>query len=129
MREPAAVRLAGHPRGVLLRPPFRVEITRAAAAQDNRLAVEVVNFWPNRIIGDRSLPPETRLTRTNIRRLTRNTPLMKSGLIGPVRILAPAGNAQLGPPRRRSVPSSGQNGEGRPHSRSSDDENLRTGQL
>jgi len=52
------------------------------------LEIEVVNFWPNRIIGDESLPPPKRLTRTNIRKLTKDTPLMPSGLLGPVRLLA-----------------------------------------
>jgi hypothetical protein len=54
----------------------------------NQLEIEVVNFWPNRIIGDESLPIERRLTRTNIRKLTRQTPLMDSGLLGPVRLMA-----------------------------------------
>ena len=54
----------------------------------NSLEVEVVNFWPNRIIGDQSLEPEKRFTRTNIRKLTKDTPLMDSGLLGPVRVLA-----------------------------------------
>ncbi len=52
------------------------------------LEIEVVNFWPNRIIGDQFLPPEKRLTRTNIRKLTKDTPLMESGLLGPVSLLA-----------------------------------------
>jgi hypothetical protein len=55
---------------------------------DNLLQVEVVNFWPNRIIGDDALPPEQRFTKTNIRKLTKDTPLVPSGLFGPVRILA-----------------------------------------
>jgi hypothetical protein len=68
-------------------PPFRVDISRAAKATGNVLEVEVVNFWPNRIIGDQSLPPAQRLTRTNIRKLTGDTPLMESGLLGPVQVL------------------------------------------
>jgi len=48
--------------------------------------VEVVNFWPNRMIGERTLPVEQRFTRTNIRTLTEKTPLMRSGLLGPVQI-------------------------------------------
>jgi len=35
--------------------------------QKTNWKIEVVNFWPNRIIGDASLPLEQRLTRTNIR--------------------------------------------------------------
>jgi len=54
----------------------------------NQLAVEVVNFWPNRIIGDDALPPKQRLTRTNIRKLTKQTGLMESGLLGPVTLQA-----------------------------------------
>ena len=60
---------------------------RGDQARGNSLEVEVVNFWPNRIIGDQFMPPEKRFTRTNIRKLTRDTPLMDSGLLGPVRLL------------------------------------------
>ena len=87
VRELAQVRLNGKELGIVWAPPFRVEITGAAKAAGNRLEVQVVNFWPNRIIGDQSLPAERRYTRTNIRRLTQATPLMVSGLLGPVRIL------------------------------------------
>jgi len=47
----------------------------------------VVNFWPNRIIGDAALPVEQRLTKTNIQKLIATTPLIESGLLGPVRIV------------------------------------------
>jgi hypothetical protein len=33
------------------------------------------------------LPPAQRLTRTNVRKLTRQTPLMESGLFGPVKLV------------------------------------------
>jgi hypothetical protein len=61
-----------------------VEITGAVKPTGNVLQIEVINFWPNRIIGDASLPPEKRFTKTNIRKLTKDTPLMPSGLFGPV---------------------------------------------
>ena len=86
VRELAEVRLNGHPLGILWSPPFRVEITPYLRPGENRLAVDVVNFWPNRLIGDAALPPDQRRTRTNIRKLTRDTPLMPSGLLGPVRL-------------------------------------------
>jgi len=54
---------------------------------ENRLEIDVVNFWPNRIIGDQSLPADRRFTRTNIRQLKRDTKLMPSGLLGPVVLL------------------------------------------
>ena len=87
-KELAEVRINGRSVGVTWAMPFRLEITGVVKPTGNHLEIEVVNFWPNRIIGDQYLPAEKRFTRTNIRRLTRNTPLMDSGLLGPVRLLA-----------------------------------------
>jgi hypothetical protein len=87
VRELAEVRVNGTSCGIVWCPPFRVDITDAVKAGENKLQVEVVNFWPNRIIGDASLPKEQRLTRTNIRKLTAKTPLEEAGLLGPVKIL------------------------------------------
>ena len=67
--------------------PMRLDITSAAKLGKNQLAVHVTNFWPNRIIGDQLVRDSERVTQTNIRKLTSNTPLMTSGLLGPVRIL------------------------------------------
>jgi hypothetical protein len=86
VRELAEVKVNGRSCGVLWAPPFQAEISRALKPGRNELEVEVVNFWPNRIIGDQSLPEAQRITRTNIRKLTTDTPLMKSGLLGPVRL-------------------------------------------
>jgi hypothetical protein len=87
VRELAEVRVNGKSCGVTWTPPFRVDITSAVKPDVNRLEIEVVNFWPNRIIGDAALAKEQRLTRTNIRKLTKDTKLMESGLLGPVRVL------------------------------------------
>jgi hypothetical protein len=90
VRELAEVELNGRRQGIMWCPPFQVDITDAVKARGNRLRIEVVNFWPNRIIGDDALPVEQRVTRTNIRKLTRETALMPSGLLGPVRIIGAA---------------------------------------
>jgi len=87
LAEIAEVRLNGKSLGILWTPPFRVEVTGLLQPAGNRLEVDIVNFWPNRIIGDASLPPDRRLTRTNIRTLTAETELMESGLLGPVILL------------------------------------------
>jgi hypothetical protein len=87
VRELAEVKVNGKSCGITWAPPFRVEVTGAVKPGANKLEIEVVNFWPNRIIGDASLPPEQRLTKTNIRKLTANTALVESGLFGPVQIL------------------------------------------
>jgi len=58
----------------------------------------VTNLWVNRLIGDAALPPDRRLTKTNIRIETgertvkpfegygSKDPLVTSGLLGPVRL-------------------------------------------
>ena len=84
VREIAEVKVNGRSCGTLWCPPWQVDVTDALHPGDNQLQVEVVNFWPNRIIGDAGLPAAQRLTRTNIRRLTAQTPLEPAGLFGPV---------------------------------------------
>jgi len=87
VHEVAEVKVNGQSCGITWSPPFAVDITSAVKPDNNFLEIDVVNFWPNRIIGDQSHPPEKRLTKTNIRALTEKTPLMISGLLGPVRVL------------------------------------------
>jgi hypothetical protein len=54
----AEAKLNGHELGILWKPPFRVDITEALRAGANELTVNVVNLWPNRLIGDDMLPPD-----------------------------------------------------------------------
>ena len=89
VREFAEVRLNGHDLGILWKPPLAVDITRAARPGRNLLEVRVTNLWPNRLIGDQLLPEAQRLTRTNVRKFTADSPLLPSGLLGPV-VLRPA---------------------------------------
>ena len=88
VRELAEVKVNGQSCGIVWCPPWRVDVTDAVKSGENKLQVEVVNFWPNRLIGDASLPEAQRLTRTNIRKLTAKTPLEEAGLLGPVRLLS-----------------------------------------
>ena len=71
---------------VLWKPPYRVNITRWLSAGSNTLTIAVINLWPNRLIGDQKLPPEERIGFTNIAKFTKDSPLLDSGLIGPVQI-------------------------------------------
>lgn len=87
LHEIAAVRLNGSDLGVTWIKPAQVEITGIVKTADNDLEITVVNLWPNRLIGDEGLPQESRLTETNIHKFNSHTPLLPSGLIGPVRIL------------------------------------------
>lgn len=87
VHEVAVVRLNGQNLGVVWDKPSRVDITDAARAGENQLEVRVVNLWPNRLKGDEALPKGRRFTETNIHKFTAASPLLPSGLLGPVTIL------------------------------------------
>jgi hypothetical protein len=80
----AQVTLNGHDLGTLWQPPFRVNVTEALQAGQNTLVVRVANLWRNRMIGDAALPAEERLTWSSSAQFSSDTPLPKSGLLGPV---------------------------------------------
>jgi hypothetical protein len=82
----ARVELNGCDLGVLWKEPFRVEITGIARPGANHLAIKVTNLWPNRMIGDLSAPPEERVTWASVAPFTATSPLLPSGLLGPVLI-------------------------------------------
>jgi len=83
----AKVILNGHDLGVVWRKPFRVDISKAVKPGKNELQIEVVNLWPNRLIGDENLSEQERKTFTNMRVYKADSPLYSSGLLGPVTIL------------------------------------------
>jgi hypothetical protein len=80
----AEVRLNGKNLGVLWARPFRVEITGVVKSGKNDLEIDIVNLWPNRLVGDDLLPPGKKFTTTNVRKFTKDFPLYPSGLLGPV---------------------------------------------
>jgi alpha-L-rhamnosidase len=110
VRNVAQVRLNGKDLGVIWTAPWRVAVGEAITPGENHLEIDVVNLWPNRLIGDGLLPQGQRLTRTNVR--TYDTPpgesdfcgldpdcaqrlktgarpkLLSSGLLGPVKLLS-----------------------------------------
>ena len=109
VREFAQVRLNGTDCGVQWKRPFRFDISNALKPGENKLEVRLTNLWPNRMIGDASLPddaewagnrlkrwpdwlldgkpsPTGRFTFTHIRPYKKDSPLQPSGLLGPVRL-------------------------------------------
>jgi hypothetical protein len=108
----ARVRLNGKDLGVLWKPPFCADCTDAVRTGENRLEIAVVNLWPNRLIGDEQLPedserypegnlkswpawllagkpsPAGRSTFTTWRLWKKDEPLLESGLLGPVKVVA-----------------------------------------
>jgi len=99
----ADVRLNGRPLGTVWTAPWCVDLSGIAEAGQNELEIDVTNLWVNRLIGDAGLPPEKRITKSNVRLFpkgekirsfqgfTAGTPLEPSGLIGPVRVQFGAG--------------------------------------
>ena len=90
LKDVAEVRLNGKKLGTLWCAPWRVEITEAVKPTGNLLEIDVINLWANRVIGDLSLPVKNRYTTTHdgfrFDFLAKKTPLLRSGLFGPVKI-------------------------------------------
>ena len=86
VKETARIKLNGKDCGTLWCAPWRVDITEALKPGKNELEIEVVNLWPNRLIGDAGLPEREWRTQTNIRTFKPSSPLLPSGLLGPVRV-------------------------------------------
>jgi hypothetical protein len=83
----ARVKLNGKDLGIVWTTPWQVDITKAVKKGDNELEIEVVNLWPNRLIGDEQLSEgEKRYTFTTAKHYNKNSPLLESGLLGPVSI-------------------------------------------
>jgi hypothetical protein len=115
----AEAKLNGRDLGVLWKPPFRVDITGAARGGSNALEIRVVNLLVNRMIGDEQLgedsdrkpngtlrqwpewlqaggpSPTGRQTFSTWRLWKKDSPLLVSGLLGPVRVLC-ASEVRLG---------------------------------
>jgi hypothetical protein len=82
----AEVSVNAQPLGILWKAPFRVDVTSALKAGANTLEIRVTNLWVNRLIGDQQ-PGATKYTYTAVEFYRADSPLLPSGLIGPVRIV------------------------------------------
>jgi hypothetical protein len=114
----AEVWLNGKNLGVIWTAPWRVEISSAVKAKRNKLEIKVTNVWANRLIGDEQQPADCdfgkgdfgfggplkafpdwflkgqprpspgRFTFTTWNYFNKTSPLVSSGLLGPVTIWA-----------------------------------------
>lgn len=111
----------GRDLGTHWKRPFRIDVTDAVRSGGNALQVDVTNLWPNRLIGDEQQPQENdysvtggnqpggikeiprwfmegktkpaspRLTFATWKHYASDSPLLESGLIGPVVIRTAVG--------------------------------------
>jgi hypothetical protein len=122
----AEVVLNGIALGVVWKPPFLVDISKAVRPGLNELEVKVTNLWANRLIGDEQEPPDMkwdtkmaglssvknamagykllelpdwftqnrprpsagRYTFTTFNYFRKDSPLLESGLLGPVKLMS-----------------------------------------
>jgi hypothetical protein len=83
----AKVKINGVYVGGVWTEPYRVDVTGHICDGENTLEIEVVNTWKNRLIGDQRLPEKDRRVKASYQ-WKPDSPLQKSGLIGPVTLLA-----------------------------------------
>jgi hypothetical protein len=92
VREFAQVTVNGHKLSdILWKPPFTVDVTSTLKTGSNSIEVEVTNLWPNRIIGDMQPGAKDKYTFTVYGAYKSDSPLVESGLLGPVKLLRQQG--------------------------------------
>jgi hypothetical protein len=72
--------------GQVWHAPFRVDATSALKPGANEIRIRVVNAWVNRMVGDEQ-PGATKFTFADVKPYKANSPLLPSGLLGPVTVV------------------------------------------
>jgi hypothetical protein len=82
----AEVTVNGKDLGQTWHAPYRVDVTSALKPGSNEIQIKVVNAWVNRMIGDEQLGA-TKITFADVKPYKANSPLLPSGLLGPVTLI------------------------------------------
>ncbi len=82
----AEVFVNGKSLGVAWHSPYRVDATSALKPGANEVMVKVTNAWVNRLIGDQQ-PGATKYTYADVKPYKADSPLLPSGLLGPVAVV------------------------------------------
>jgi hypothetical protein len=82
----AVVTVNGKEIGETWHAPYRLDATSALKPGENEITIKVVNAWVNRLIGDEQ-PGAAKLTYADVKPYKANSPLVPSGLLGPVTII------------------------------------------
>ena len=84
----AEVEVNGKPLGQVWHAPYRVDVSAALKAGSNAITIKVTNAWVNRMIGDEQPGVTEKITMADVKPYKANSPLLASGLLGPVKLVA-----------------------------------------
>ena len=76
--------------GILWKPPYAADVSGALKPGSNHLEIRITNLWTNRVIGDHQPGATKTYTFTDFKpmNLTKDSELLESGLLGPVRLVS-----------------------------------------
>ena len=83
----AKIKVNGEYVGGVWTTPYQVNVTGKIKKGNNSIEIELVNTWMNRLIGDHRLPENKRIVQSKNNKWSATSPLQKSGLLGPVKLL------------------------------------------
>jgi hypothetical protein len=86
----AEVTVNGKSLGIVWHTPYRVDATSALKPGANEVTIKVINAWVNRLIGDEQPDATTKYTFADVKPYKANSPLLPSGLLGPVHVYSMA---------------------------------------
>ena len=67
--------------------PFKIDLTGELTPGKNQIVIQVTNLWVNRMIGDQQPWALKKYTFTDFTPYKADSPLLPSGLLGPVRLI------------------------------------------
>lgn len=91
VRNIAEVTVNGKYLGIVWKKPFRLNVTDVLKPGENSLEIKVTNLWVNRLIGDQQPDITKKYTYTTQAFYQADSPLLPSGLLGPVQIVSLSG--------------------------------------
>jgi hypothetical protein len=90
VKDLAGVEVNGKDLGILWKTPYKIDLTGLLVPGTNQLSIKVTNLWVNRLIGDQQPWSLKKYTFADFTPYKADSPLLPSGLLGPVRLLSVA---------------------------------------
>jgi hypothetical protein len=87
VKDLAEVAVNGKYLGILWKTPFKVDLTGILKPGSNQIVIEVTNLWVNRLIGDQQSYAVKKYTFTDFAPYKADSPLLPSGMLGPLKIV------------------------------------------